>query len=314
MSIATTARLPLRPREGAGTPDTFIEEGPVGESLVGSRMRGPLFEAAPGQLLIRTRRIAKLLVSEGKALRFERLPEATPEAVANLVLGWGLSALLHQRGALALHASAVRIGERGAALFLGAAGAGKSTLARACTLRGWHLLDDNTAAIGFSGDGGPVVYPGSMQAKLWPTFPRLLDGLASRPLGGTPERPKVAVDLGRSFWPAPVPVRRIYRLASASANQPRVEPIEGRNKFLLLLNNLAAAHLVPACLRSLDCFSAILSTVSQTAMGTLQVPRGLQGVEDAVALVEQEMAVGARGRSSDQARPDCRERDADGAR
>ncbi len=67
--------------------------------------------------------------------------------------------------------------ERGAALFLGESGRGKSTLAAALAAGGWRRLADDVA----------VIEPGGAGAELLPAFPQLKLPPAAQPAGG-PER------------------------------------------------------------------------------------------------------------------------------
>ena len=77
------------------------------------------------------------------------------------VLGPGLGVLLHRRGHLVLHGSAVDVGGR-AVVLVGHKGAGKSTSAAALVARGHRLLTDDLVAL----DDGRVL-PGPTQMKLW---------------------------------------------------------------------------------------------------------------------------------------------------
>ena len=78
------------------------------------------------------------------------------------VLGPGLGVLLHRRGHLVLHGSAIDVGGR-AVVLVGHKGAGKSTTAAALVARGHRLLTDDLVALGTGG----AVLPGPTQMKLW---------------------------------------------------------------------------------------------------------------------------------------------------
>ncbi|MDT0631370.1 hypothetical protein RQM47_04850 [Rubrivirga sp. S365] len=81
------------------------------------------------------------------------------------VLGPGLGVLLHRRGRLVLHGSAVDVGGR-AVVLVGDKGAGKSTTAAALVARGHRLLTDDLVALDEDA-GGAAVLPGPTQMKLW---------------------------------------------------------------------------------------------------------------------------------------------------
>jgi hypothetical protein len=87
----------------------------------------------------------------------------------------GLTGLaLRLRGVLALHASAVVLGDLAIAL-VGESGAGKSTTAAALAREGDVVLCDDLATLTIDGDGGYVVHGGPPYLRLWPDSADLLD-------------------------------------------------------------------------------------------------------------------------------------------
>ena len=93
------------------------------------------------------------------------------------VIGPGLGTVLHRRGRLVLHGSAVDVGGR-AVVLLGQKGAGKSTTAAALVARGHALLTDDLVVVDDAPDGQPCCFPGPLQVKLWPESAEAL-GLSS---------------------------------------------------------------------------------------------------------------------------------------
>ena len=92
--------------------------------------------------------------------------------VRHLLLDQLIPALLASRARLVLHASAVDIGAR-AVGFLGAAGAGKSTLAAALVRGGASLLTDDALVVD-CGAGVPRAVPSYPGLRLWPDSARLV--------------------------------------------------------------------------------------------------------------------------------------------
>lgn len=81
------------------------------------------------------------------------------------VFGYCMSMLFWQRGQLAIHCSAVRVGEK-AILICGGSGSGKSTLTARLLEHGGKLMTDDVAIVGFSPEGQVLVYPAFPQQKL----------------------------------------------------------------------------------------------------------------------------------------------------
>ncbi len=109
--------------------------------------------------------IARLYVSGGSMISIDPAPDATMNDIRAYLLGSAMGALLHQRGLLPLHASAVEI-DGAAAAFCGASGAGKSSLALHLIKRGHRLLCDDICAID-TASGAPRLWPGLVNLKLW---------------------------------------------------------------------------------------------------------------------------------------------------
>ena len=110
--------------------------------------------------------VGVLTVRDGRQIEVQPLRGVSARLLRMMVLGPAMAAVLHQRGFLLIHASVVEIGGRAAA-FLGASGAGKSTIAAAMHAAGHRLVADDVAAVRV-GEHGAEVYAGFPQLKLWP--------------------------------------------------------------------------------------------------------------------------------------------------
>jgi hypothetical protein len=106
------------------------------------------------------------LVRDGREIIIDPIPEADERVVRLSLLGPALALLLHQRGQLVLHASAVAIAGRVVA-FLGEQGRGKSTTAAVLHGRGHSMVADDVLAIDMRSDS-PLAIPSFPQFKLWP--------------------------------------------------------------------------------------------------------------------------------------------------
>src|SRR5579863_9982693 len=118
LSIDSDFALPeLAP--GCGRePDVSIRAGSVPETIEQPYAVGVLYWAASGRFLLNMPRIARYLATDGRAIVSERATGADDADVRVFLLGSVFGALLHQRGALPLHGSAVAAAS-GAVLFLG---------------------------------------------------------------------------------------------------------------------------------------------------------------------------------------------------
>lgn len=122
--------------------------------------------ATPDQVRLSWGPVADLLIENGRTIKVVPGPAADDESLRLFVGGAGIGVLLHQRGLLVLHGSAVEI--RGQAIgFVGSKGWGKSTTATALHQRGHPLVTDELLVVDLNRDGAPTVRRGSPYLKLW---------------------------------------------------------------------------------------------------------------------------------------------------
>lgn len=208
-----------------GTPDVRIRLRTVLASLPDATAKGPIWEMTPDRFLLRIAGIARFLLTSGREIAVELESGTSVDDVAIFLIGTVFGILLHQRGQIVLHASAVRVGGK-AVLFCGASGAGKSTIAAALGQRGYPLVNDDVCALSLDGAGAPMVHPDGRKLKLWAQAIDELD-LATR--RGIPVRAK----LGK-FYVEPedttgegLPVAAIYALRET--RPPHTSGIERPN-------------------------------------------------------------------------------------
>ena len=142
-----------------------IRYGTVPEDIDSTKSEGVVYQASPSQFLLKMDGVARFLVENGNTITVEPEENADQKDLRIFVLGSCMGALLHQRGLLALHASAVEV-DGSAVLFSGVSGAGKSTTAAAFQAQGCPVLSDDISALEFQ-DGKVVVHPGLNRMKLW---------------------------------------------------------------------------------------------------------------------------------------------------
>jgi hypothetical protein len=186
-------------------------------------------------------------------------PEGTlPEYQAVYLLGPVLGFVLRLRGIVCLHASAVMVDNRALA-FLGAPGAGKSTLAAAFALSTHPVLADDVLPLRQAA-GYFLAGPGSPRLCLWPDAVTHLYGSAEAlPLlipenSMAPDWDKRGLDLAgvsTQFFPKPAPLGAIYFLGERRAEADcRVEAILPAEGLLTLVANSYRSELLHRDLRA----------------------------------------------------------------
>jgi len=174
---------------------------------------------------------------------------STAEDAATYLLGPVLAYTLRRRGTLALHASAIVVREH-AVLIAGAPGAGKSTVAAACALRGATVLTDDVAAIEWRG-GRAFVMPGYPRLRVWSDVAEALWGAAEALPLLTPTWSKRFIDLttGEFFFAAEErPVGAICVL-TGRAGEPSLREVHGHEAAIALLRHASVTYALDDSLR-----------------------------------------------------------------
>jgi hypothetical protein len=118
-------------------------------------------------------------ISGGRLIEIEPYGDPASIEVRLFTLGSAWGTLGYQRGWAMLHGSAV-LGPRGAVLFCGPQGAGKSTMAAALAQRGLPLVSDDLSRVEPGRADKPTrLWPSSTRHKLWAEAIEVL-GLSAR--------------------------------------------------------------------------------------------------------------------------------------
>jgi hypothetical protein len=177
--------------------------------------------------------LATVAIADGSRVDIELADRVGPDAVDLLLAGPVLGVVLHQRGNLVQHASAVRH-EGHALVFTGGSTWGKSTTAAALYRHGFALVADDVVPLTVSA-GAVTTMPGYPASKLWPDAAEALglDVDAMPPIGLEGEKRRL--DTPRGFLTDPLPVSRIYVLATGE--RTAIEPLEGREAFVEIVRH-----------------------------------------------------------------------------
>ena len=186
---------------GRGAPDVAVRLGDLREFAV-DRERTHTFAASARELGRHWQNVGAFLARDGREVVVAPAARVQTRSLSPFITGPMMACLLHQRGALVLHSSALQLdGGRGIA-FLAESGEGKSTLAAYLAQHGARLVADDVVPVYFDEKGARTV-PGYPQIRLWK------DSLAT--IGADHERlPRVNEFIDKRFFP-------VSRAASAPA-------------------------------------------------------------------------------------------------
>lgn len=225
----------------------------------------------------------------GRAVTVDPEVGASPAEVRAFLLGTVFGALFQQRGVLALHASALAVGEQEAIAFLGESGAGKSTMAMAMNARGHKLLCDDVCVMLEGADGAAVTWPGVRRLKLWTRSIEAgggsIDGL--EPVLQREDKFHVPTELVAAYRAHRL--RRIYLLAPAIAETPRITRLRGAEAVQALISHTFRGRMVPFMEASERHFRACLALLGRCGVYRLERPWDLARVEMSCDAIEQHL-------------------------
>ena len=266
--------------------DVTITSGPVPASLHDATTAGPTWQIAGERFLLCVPRVARFLLSAGRTVVVEAEPGADPDDIPAFLIGTVLGILLHQRGQIVLHASAVAVNGK-AILFCGRSGAGKSTLAAALAQRGLPLVTDDLCAISMGTNGVPLIAPDGRQLKLWT---HSIDHLDLEDRRGSRVRgrlEKFYLDPDQVFDRA-LPVAAIYALREA--RPPYRAGIEAPNVVdaaLILRRNAYRPQLVKRMLQDAAYFQAATAIANNAGLYYLTRALNFASMPTVIARLEQ---------------------------
>jgi hypothetical protein len=273
--------------------DVHIRYGKV--EWPGQRLPVNDFRFGPGCNLLHWDAVGTFLVDGADSIVVDPAPGVDTRLLSLPLLGPVFGLLLHLRGLLVLHASAVAVGST-AAVFMGDKGAGKSTTAGALIAAGHRLVTDDVVAIDLAEPASPKIRPGFPQLKLTDDAARSLTlsntdvKLAPHPAIGKKQH-----RLTSSFDAAELPLTRIYVLERGDVASISVcEPGEALRRLIQFsyivrfgrtaLGDRAAAHMA-------DC-SRLVGGIGVRMLG---VPSRLDRLGEAVKAVERDMRAAVGG-------------------
>ena len=290
LTVASDVALPeLEPAEPAAA-DILIAIGTI-DMPKPSPEAATIFRFEPDRQYLAWHAVGAFLISDFSRIDIEPAPGVDDALLAFPLLGPVMALLLHRRGMLVLHASAIAVAGRGA-IFMGDKGAGKSTTASALIRAGHDLLTDDVVALDLAKPDAPMIVPGFPQIKL------AADAAAAISLGRAEVRPQVhpAIEkmqhrLHDAFSGATVPAIRIYVLERGQraavtalagiAALPAIIKFSYVTRFgrAALTGDFAALH-----------FRQCSAIANHVGVFRLEVPTGLDRIDEAVQLIETDLA------------------------
>jgi hypothetical protein len=243
--------------------------------------------ASPRDACVCYQGVATYHVTDGTQILIELAPGADDRAVRLFLLGPAISLLLHQRGLLVLHASAVSVGGQAVA-FAAEKGEGKSTLAAALHAYGHPLVTDDLLAVEIDDNECVRVYPGFPQLKLMPDSAAQISATWQELPLLHPDYEKRGQIASDDFSAEPLPLARLFILSSGE--DEAVAPLPPQQRFVELVRHSYLAQLLEFTGEGAEHFRQVVKLAQRVPVLRLQRRRSMAALASTVRLIEAEMA------------------------
>lgn len=275
LTVASDLELPEATPLGAIPPsaDVEVELGAVPFSLPGGRRLGPWLEVEGQNCLLLFEGLGRFLVEHGRRIVVEKEPTASYDDLRGFLFGSGFGALVHQRGLVPLHVSAV-VSPSGVIAFTGESGAGKSTIA-ACLNQelGWPLISDDVAVLRQTDDGFNLE-SGANTVKLWGDALRSLNMTNVGLRRDLARNDKFHAILSERFLSATsAPLRNLVQFSWG--NDVRLDLVHGRKAYQISLAAIYRPAFAAAFSNRDRVAIAAMSVAARTSTFVLTRPKSL---------------------------------------
>jgi hypothetical protein len=231
---------------------------------------------------------ANFQVSDGASItvdKFENHPSFGESRLRAYLLGRVLGAALYQRNMTPLHGSAVRIG-KGAIVFVGERGAGKSTLCYHFKKCGYHLFADDVTCYSVA-DNAATIVPGIRRNKLWRDT---LHWYQIETSGLEPvEEQSGKFHIYHRLDPlgsSPVPLHAVIELAPfGTETNPRLSTVPALEAIQLLHTHNYLPELIPALGLNQMFLDCAVQIVFRVPVMRLHRPRSLAALDETIRMI-----------------------------
>jgi len=268
-------------------PDCIIDFGDVPEKLIKPDKTGGVYQSGDKQFLLKVENVGRYLIENGKTITVYKLPSATTRETIIFLWASAIAALLHQRGIMIIHGSAVKVGE-GAVIFSGRSGSGKTTLASAFSrMNNSLMISDDISAIRINEDGKPVVLPGYPMMKLWRDSSEKI-GISWDETRFIRENvKKMIVNTRDRFAKKEVRLRQVYLLSYKNSGSPEIKEVTGYRKLEMLTGKIFRKnYLTNKHQNQLDIFEEASKILPLIRLNTIERQQGMLFFDETVEMIK----------------------------
>ncbi len=288
LTIASDFHCQGLPSSSETMSDVTLEVGTIPDFYLGFKnytvAPGIVFHASPEMLLLCIDKVARYFVSNGNKIIVEPNHNADADLVCLYLYGSAFGALLFQRGVLPLHGSSI-VTPKGAVLFVGHSGFGKSTMAGVFHKRGYQILSDDVSAV-TSIDDIPHIFPSYPRILLWEDSIAHI-GMDSTGLKQAHAREnKFQVPVSNSFAEEPSSLHAIYVINPLADVAIEITPLDGFAKIHSLTEHTYRGQFLEGMKLTSRHFSQISAVAAHAHMFRVDRPIDAVRIEEVADCIE----------------------------
>ncbi len=232
--------------------------------------------------------IAKYYIREGHEIVVEPYPEVEIDRVIVYLLGTAMGVLLIQRNRVAIHGSAVSVGQS-ALIITGDCGAGKTSLSAAFRKNGYGFLADDIAAVSMNQNQQALVHPAFSQQRLCTdTALKMGYDLETLKLASMEEN-KYIVKLEEQYIGEKMPLSAIVEIRIGDSKEVLLEELRGIEKIKYIEKNIYCGALYDTIGFTNDYYQALLLIVKNTTFYRVSRPKHGFTVEEQLKRIMSEL-------------------------
>lgn len=232
--------------------------------------------------------VGSFMLTGGREIIYTPVP-GVERLLSLCILGPVLAVLLHQMGHPVLHASAVA-GPRGALVFMGECGCGKSTIAAALWAHGFPLVTDDVLTIIDENDS-LMVAPGTPNIKILPEAARTLGYLPEELPGFSPDLDKRSLHLDTGTFPHPLPIECAFVISEGDTQE--IEPLSASEAMIETIRHSYCARILNGQRVAMH-FGQCARLAESTGFRRLKIEKDLTMLPDLPRMLVDDIAAGTR--------------------
>ena len=226
--------------------------------------------------------IAKVKIYKGREIVIDPDDNVDKNIFAPQILGTPLALLLHQRGLLVLHGSAVEV-NGSATGFLGHSGMGKSTTIFALYKNGFNFFADEFIVIKLNDEGLPTVFPGFPILKLSKDIiSNFSNDLSISNLISVPNSDKYSYKIDQRAIKTSLPLKQVYVIDKGK--KTRVNELKPQEALINLLEHSYCIGFKN--LYDVQILSMCTNLVKNIKIDSLEIPHSFEKLSEIVRIVK----------------------------